>query len=245
MIAIQSPCPVFQPRGLALESWLSAPYNSANSPKWTGTASAGGSGSRTADEATNFPGNGLNLNGFVGARFDGVTNFLTASGVISDYVGSTGTPWSISALLRWNNAVATGGAISTDPCLISDNGGNWGIGITTSGVQLGQWDNTPAAQSCLNTDITAASGTPFSIQAGCDGTNIFVSVNGGTRATSACTTFWNAVLPNTLLIGKNFSGSAFLDMDLMDLQIAKTAFSLATFNNLRSYYRYKFAIGGV
>lgn len=233
----------FDTTTLAWQGLLRASYNSANSPKWPGTASAGGSGGRNADEATAFPANGLSQNSLVAARFDGVSNFLTASGVVSDYIGASGAAWTFEALVRWNTTAVDGGTITGDPCVFTDNGGNWGMSLTSAGCRLQQYDNgTPTQRTVLNTDVTAASGTLFLIQARFDGTNISVRINRGTWANTACTSFWSAVLPGSIFIGKSFNAAAFLDADIFEWKLIDFALSDAQLDADGDYIQVRYAL---
>ena len=64
------------PATLALTGWWRGSYDGSGT--WSGTASAGSSGTRSLVELTNKPSSGTAVNGFNPATFDGVNDKLGA-----------------------------------------------------------------------------------------------------------------------------------------------------------------------
>jgi hypothetical protein len=118
-------------------------------------------------------------------------------------------------------------------------GASFAVGYSTSGVRAGHnasgsWDSAAKAASTGAWHLAIVTH---------DGTNLKVWVDdmsGGAEATQAMgdvtTGGW------TLRVGANYSGLNLLDGKLLELMTAKSAFDLATRNNLKSYVNATYAL---
>lgn len=221
---------VFDPATLAATIWVRGSY--ADSP-WTGVASAGSSGARNLTEATNKPSAGTAVNGFAPAVFDGSNDILANATAISTLLGSA---WSCAILVKPVANSMAADAASLD--MASDTGGYWGIGT---------WDNSgdkfvvSQFDSAYRTrEVAITIGSWNLCQAVWNGTTMKARVNGGAwTATTAVAAFGDAT--GTIQLGKAFNAN-FGNNQILDWMLAATAFSDATFDNILSYARARYAL---
>jgi len=217
----------YDPAVLSLTGWWRASYDGSGT--WSGTASAGSSGTHGLLEIINKPAAGTAVNGRTPATFDGVNDFLGGS-AFSTY--ATGTAYGGWALIKiasistnnaapslydnvtvWSNG-AYGGLVlrsNNTVTLFHFDGGQQGVAasFTTSAWQLVQWKY--------------------------DGTNGKIRVNAGSWSSTAMGTL--ADLTSTFYLSKRYDGTADFGGDVLDVGLIDSAPSDATFDNILLYAR--------
>lgn len=220
--------PVYDPAVEAWTLWVRGAY--AGSP-WSGTASAGASGSRALSEPTNAPSVGASLNGYASASYDGTNDILSNTSTITNFI--TSAAWSAAALV---NIAAVG---STYPNIIGDSGGYWGLGTrNNSGNKFYAYQYDGGGAKYLETALTLSTWT--FVQAKYDGANLRLRLNGGAWSTLA--TGGILVVSGTLFTGRNYASSSYLNGLVQELILATTAKSDTVFDNLWSYVQARYGI---
>ena len=188
---------------------------------WLGVTTAGASGGRDLTEATNPPTAGTAQNGWTPANFNGTNQLLTAPGVVEDYHGAAEV--TITVVAKVNSVPAPGAYTWDDPCfLVTQTGGTIALGVCSSGVSFLIYTSGGPVQTGY---VAFTTGVYHVFQARMDGTNASVRVDGGAW-TSAAAADIAASGGQPLLIGTDLTGTtAFIDADLLEIEIGSTAFS--------------------
>lgn len=133
------------PATLALSGWFRGSYS--GSTPWSGTASAGTSGSRSFNSGTSPA--GAAVNGFTPASFDGTNHQLFSSDDLSLYISSSA--YRVVMLIKTPaSAAAPAGNIYDDPTILAHGGGNWGVVYNANGVSVFHYDGSykTATKAC-------------------------------------------------------------------------------------------------
>src|SRR5581483_2631272 len=197
----------FDPTSLPFNLALRGSY--AGAP-WAGTATAGTSGSWNGASSGVDPTVGRSVCGFTPAVFDGSTTtpILPFNGASYAFFSDFASPseYYFGTLVYLESApadISGGTAPYLNPCIIADNGGAMGIGVSSSGVQGfhddgGTYAITGWAPLSLN--------EWHWVEWWYDGSNIHIAVDGvqGTPSPATATASYETL--ESVRIGTNYSG---------------------------------------
>jgi hypothetical protein len=221
---------VFNPGELVLPGWWRASY--AGSP-WVGTASAGGSAGQNLTEATNPPGTGAAVNGFVPADFDGTNDELTGA-ACSTFITTTNYGGWALVFIDAINTDNTANLMLNDAICGTTGTAEWGVYLRSTGPVVGV--ATASTTSFVETPI--ALNTWQLVQFKGNGTNNFIRVNNGSWLNGPGSTI--ASLAAALNVGDLAGG--FLDGKILDLALLPVALTDARFNQVLSYCRARYGL---
>lgn len=219
---------VFDPATLSLTGWWRANFTSA---PWVPTASAGSSGSRAnlvAHTGTVTAGTAQNSKTpahFVAADLpnnDDVTTFFTTS---------AGT---LIALVKPNAASAPSGNIYDDPAIYHDSNADIGLTFTTSGFGAFAYDGSYKSKY-----VACATGAYHLVMMRWNGSTLGLTLDSAPESTTACSTL--TILTGATVVGEGYAGG-FLVADILELIMAKTAFTNATYANIKSYVNARYGL---
>ncbi len=221
----------YDPAALNLTSWVRGSYT--GSP-WLGTASAGISGNGGTDYvAGTAPAVGTAVNAKDPASLNGTTHFLAGEGLMSDYF--TDTLYSAVILVKPTAPAAPSGVEINDDPLLGDNGGNWGIVYTTSGVQGVHAD--PTYRLTGNVAITADAWSMVSLIL--TGGTLSLRVNNGAAATVAAGAL-AGIGAQLVQIGKNYA-TARPAFDCLEVMTSKVSLA-ANLADIKSYFNSRYGL---
>jgi hypothetical protein len=225
---------VFDPGTLSLTGWWRANYSAS---PWTGTASAGTSGSHDLSEATNPPTTGTTVNGFTPARFNGTNQILNAGTTVPNFIGlNKVSGWAVGKV--------------TD---VSSPRAFW-INLPGITVYPRCFNNagSPIFKFSLNNDAVGSPvSTAFTLSAWqlftwrYDGANSQCGVNAapgsaGGGSTSAYST--NLTQPSeTPIVGRS-NGSTFYVQDMLEVAITNIALTDQNFADIKSYVNARYGL---
>jgi len=218
----------FDPATKSLTGWLRAGSSwNGGTAVWSGTASAGSSGSRSADDATTgfpTPADGAALNSLVGPDFNGTDDMLFGNPTTSsNYWGTGSGQVFVAALFNADAAAADPGASSRRdaPAIVSETNAYAGLYFHAGGVTF-----------AIVTD--AGGGTVYEITKACstgawhsavawwDGANLHLEIDGVAATPVATTGSAIPSLTDPLRIGRNYA-SAYFNGRTYDLATATSA----------------------
>ncbi len=215
----------FDPAVLALSGWWRADY--AGAP-WTGTASAGASGSRSLVTAGNDPAVGSAVGGLDPADFDGSNDLLASTVQTSDlFSAGAGSFW---CLFYADTAPAPGGAdYDNGNFLTNDTTAEIDIGFTSAGFSANVYGGAHT-----RIDVACSTGAWHLGQVRWDGANLEVRVDGGSWS-SVAFGGWVPVVPEIIKVGRGYSGAPWFDGRIAEMATAASALSTGDFDNVRAY----------
>lgn len=169
------------------------------------------------------------------ARMSGVLQALKSgtSGAPTAALGTGSGAFTIVAFVQLlSTQVAPGADYITDPAILTDEGGYWGLVTSTSGIRAGIYDsayrNTP--QIALATGVWAMAVMRY------DGTNIKCRVSQPSGTTDATPTAAGArVMGATLSVGPGYTPTAYAHLDMAELATWKSALTDANLVSIRDY----------
>ena len=229
--AANTAAPPFDPATLSLTGW----WRDFAGLSWSGTASAGNSGSHSLSSVGSDPSVG-SLAGNGVAVFDGVTNYITYAAVPTDLFNNSALTW--SALIKTNSLPTAGGHAYADATIMCDNTtANLALGVSTSGARVAiddgaAWNDTP--QSAFS------NATWTSVQVTYDGATLKCRTNNNTWQTMASGPPSLGGAGN-LSIGFNGFGVHFVG-SMADIITSNTVLSVANLDNIRSYYNTRYGV---
>jgi hypothetical protein len=226
---------VFDPATLSLSGWWRAAFSAV---PWTGTASAGSSGSRDLATLGADPSVGATLNGLAGADFatSKLTTSLAGTSLLTD------AAFSFWFLVRADTVIADPGPglrWQADG-LFDDTGATYvqctlhAGGCTLSTTASGGSDELTTAFS---------TGTPHLVQGSFDGTNLELQVDSAAKATMAASMGPGATiddLSTNIRIGLTAYGN--LDGRLWDIGFRQAAANDTDRANIRAYVNSRYAL---
>jgi hypothetical protein len=230
---------VFDPAVLALSGWWRASY--AGSP-WVSRASAGSSGANgNLAEATNPPATGAAVNGLTPADFDGSNDqLLNANDLHATFLSTSA--FHITALVKFNTAgaAAAGAAYGERAVLADDTQGYCNFSHSTRGITLSHYDTATG----LWREATVACGTgAWHLAHGWyDGVNLFVQLDSGAPVTGETVATPLPSVAGTVCVGRNYSGTAFVDGDIAEVMIATTNLGSTARTDIKSYVNSRYAL---
>lgn len=227
---------VFNPATLALTAWLRS-YN--NSP-WSGTASAGTSGSNNANEGVNPPAIGATLNGFATADFDGTNDILALSGTIGTYYSTTA--YSGWALFR-PDAVDTNSATSyaNDGILAAGPSAYWSLTLKSTGDAVMRHFDSAGREGTVTG--VAIGGAWNLITWRFDGSTVRFRLNSGAYTDIVATTLNAAAPADAFTLGRSPpGGTTFLDGRIADFGLSNIDLGTTNLDNIKSYVNSRYAL---
>lgn len=227
----------YDPAALALYGWWRGSY--ASSP-WSGTASAGSSGSRTLSEASNPPSAGSTVNGYAPADFDGSNDYLSAAGTMGDYyTAATYSGWALVNL----DAIGTNNAnpYLNEHILAPSANARHGIALRSNGTV---WPWSYDTGSGLYDGPTAAisTGAWQLVQWKREGGDLKVRVNESAWATNTRSNLHADFTTDVPRIGFNPQNGTYISGKILDLALGIAAFSDDVFDDVLSYARARYAL---
>jgi hypothetical protein len=244
LMALSNAAPApYDPALLTLSLWVRSSFPGA---PWTGLASAGASGGRDLDEATNPP----TIAGFLGsynpAAFDGInqklSNATTCSTVCPDAAGSIGCLFYADAAL----ADPGDAAYYQNPSfLVNATDGYLGFGFNANGAVLGSYDSTSATFDSVA--AAASTGAWHFAQARWDnsaggGAGLMeVRVDGGTWQ-PLVKLVESSLSAGGLLVGTSFSSAFFLEGQIAELFAAPSRLADAVWDDWRAYFLTRYGV---
>ena len=195
--------------------------------EWTGTASAGSSGSRLLDDATTgfpTPADGAALNSLVGPDFNGTDDMLFGNPTVTTTYWGTGSGQVfVAALFNADTATADPGAGSrrNAPAIVAETNAYAGLYFHTGGVTFAivTDDGGGTVYEITKACTTAAW---HSAVAWWDGSNLHLEVDGVAATPVATTGSGIPSLADPLRVGRNYA-AAYFDGRIYDLQTATSA----------------------
>lgn len=225
----------FDPATLNLTGWWRASYS--GSP-WSGTASAGSSGSRNLTEATNPPGLGASINSLTPADFNGTNQVLSNSLTFDNFISNTaGT---IVVLFKATSAATDAGATSPhqNPALVASTAGGYvTLGFSTSGVRFGTHNGT----SLNSIAVACGTGAWHLGWAAIDSTNIYAAIDSGSFSSTAWT-LSSSFNTDTFRVGSNYNGSKWFTGQIAEIMTMASAVTGAQQTNIVSYINARYAL---
>ncbi len=206
-------------------AWNLAHRGSYASVPWAGETSAGDSALYTLTAPVDAPTVGATSGGFAAADFDGIDQGLkpgTAgpSYINWDAIASAGAYYGF-AVINLRSAAAAAGNIFDNPQLVSDNGGNMGVALSTSGVAAYHTDVVTAKVTGW---APLSTGSYHLVEWWFDGAFLHIAVDGaeGTPVATTTASFLGAVTVN---IGRDYASVNHADMLLEEIRVAPTDLS--------------------
>ncbi len=223
--------PVFDPLTLSPSLWVRASF--AASP-WADESG----NSRDLSEATNPPGT-FAIGAFTAADFDGTNDRLSRANTISTVCPSAG-PFGIAGLIWIDTAAADAGAAAfyLNPSIICDDTeGRLGVSASDAGISFGCFNGA----TFNSVQVACGTGAWHAFFASSDGTDFILSVDAGSTSTLARGAISYAAA-DTLMIGKNYDGSALLDGKTAELLFKPSVFDATNRSNMRSYWNARYGL---
>lgn len=217
--------------GLAFTGWWRANY--AGAP-WSGTDSAGTSGSHPALTGGADPAAGSTVNGLTPAHFDGDYLRDNVNG-IGAYISATG--YRVVALVNVGANAAAATNAYQDAAIVCDGGnGAWGIGVNAAEVR--------AYHAHLGVYTTVAQ--PLTqgwhmLEMSYDGTTLSLSVDGN-EATTATVADLTGFAGDVLLVGCNYNAAARFVGDIAELMICDQPLSSVPTSTFKRYLEARYAL---
>lgn len=226
------------PGELVLSGWW-RPHFAPTS--WIGSPSQGLSNARNIDTLGAYPSAGTALNGYTPFSFDGATTYIqsaatTWADLIEPTLSDTGT---ISILFYGRNPPAPAGAPYDNPAFVTDTGGSFGIGWTTSGVVGWHYDGTALTYTPI-TEAASANAWHL-VQMRWNATTLEIRVDSGAWQSLAVD---SANQPTTgfLKVGANYTSAAFLDASIMEIAFKITMITDDEANFIKSYINTRYGL---
>jgi hypothetical protein len=218
----------FNTASLALTAYFDSIRGAYVSPTWTGIASAGSSGTRTMVAGAAPPASS-------GAPdFNGSGHYLIAGGALKFDSFVTRTAYFGQIVFDADTLQAPGANPYQDECLVSDNGGNFYLGASTSGLRYGHYDDvsfkkTSDAGGAGAGYIAISASTKYVAQFWYDGTNLNLRTNTNTTgvaiAAGSFTSSYTALVPR---IGENYNDTVWFDGRIRQLILMASVPAAAT-----------------
>jgi hypothetical protein len=221
--------PTFDPATLSLTGWWRASFSAS---PWTGTASAGASGSRDLTEATNPPSTTTAVNGFVPALFDGVNDRLVGANNSNFVATNAGT---FFGLIKPITSAADNATVYLNkPIFVDTTQALMGAGFSNNGFRPYLVSGTYKSLS-----IAMSIGSWHFVAMTWDGSALFGRVDGVTD-TIAC---GSVTIGNTPIhFGTTYDGSIFANMQALELGFATTALTDANLLSIKSYMSSRYGL---
>lgn len=206
---------------------------------WTGTASAGGSGSRSLTEATNPPSAGTALNGHGVADFDGTNDTFAGTNASTFFTSTAGSAWALVFVDAINTNAADSGAGNND-AIWADTGSIVGMHLKSTTPRAQSYFDDSAAAVHTASDAISTGAWVF-IQQRWGASNVEIRINGGAWVVVSAGTGTLHASWGTIRVGRNFA-SDFFDGKMAELAFTNTRLSDATFDGVLASTRTRYAL---
>ncbi|MER3462695.1 MAG: hypothetical protein C4342_06860, partial [Armatimonadota bacterium] len=233
--------PPFDPANFALSGYwvdpVGAPDNNIGSAvsEWVGKPSAGTSGGRKL-----LGGGGATIGANLGTHrtvfYDGVGNYHSSDFKLGDIV--SGPSYFVQIVYRADAAAAAAAQPYKETALLGDNGGNFYLSHSASGLRGGHFDN---AAFRVTSYVSAPISVTHVVQMWFDGTNISLSVDGGTAVTAAADAVWSTALTAAVpRVGTNLATDQYFKGRIAQIIAMKSVPSSADRNAFLSHAQGQF-----
>jgi hypothetical protein len=219
---------VFDPAYLSLTGF----WRNYTNPTWSGTASAGSSGSNSLTDPGTEPAQGTALNGWGTANFNGTDDHFTASGTLDTYIAATA--FTMGWLIKPDTV--TPGA---DLHLWKDSNSAVMLHITTAGNVRLTVNGSTSVSHAISASVYSLVLVRYTGSAIQIGVNELPGADGGgtTAAFSSSLT-----LTGTVDVGSDGAGFDEYDGHIAEILIADTSLSDAVLTNYRAYINSRYAL---
>lgn len=229
------PSGTFDPSSLGLSGWWRASYSGV---PWSPSNSAGTSGSNgTLGASVVAPTTGSAVNGFTPAVFNGSTQAFAPN-----TAGSTDliTASALTAVVLFNasSLAAQAANFYDDAALATDNGGNWGLMVNSSGVRAGVFDSS----THQTTAISVGTGAWHMAAMRFTGGTIKCRVDSTDAANVTSVGNIGGFPASTPFFGKNFAVAAFYAGSILEIMTVKSALADSDLANIKSYFNSRYAL---
>jgi len=230
---------VFDPATLNLSLWERGSFSAS---PWTSIASAGASNGRTMSEGTNPPSVGTTLNGYAPADFDGTNDKLTLNTIFLDSILGTSQQYWYATLIYADTVAADAGNIN-NPGIISDVGVNWGLTISSTGVDAFHYNGAPES-TWIEVNVPCAAAGWHLVQVWHDGTQLNCSVDGAAGTPATVGWAWYDTYASGMMVvsGKNDYANNFFDGKIMEIMASTTDIGATSRANVRSYVNSRYGL---
>lgn len=234
-----APPPPFDPATLALTGWWRGSYVA---PPWSGTASAGISGTNTFFSfgvPFGDPGVGVTVNGYDSVDFPGSNELLFADGDVDTYFDAGSfSGWT----LVYIDAISSNSGIwfLNDTIIGSHSSARFGIYLKDDGagtVLVGVNCFTGSGDTAVETAITT--GAWHLVQWRCDGATLEIRVDDGSWASVASTGI--DVLTFNMKVGSG-AGDVYFNGKALDIGLTDIVLNDTQFDDVLSYARTRYAL---
>ncbi len=209
---------------IASLAWNLAHRGSYAGSPWVGETSAGDSALYTLTGPINAPDVGAASGGFDAADFDGVDEGLKPGTAGPSYINwdaiASASAYYGFAVVKLRAAAAPAGNIYDNPQLVSDNGGNIGVALSTSGVAAYHYDGGIKATGWAALTLNVY----HLVEWWFDGTDLHIAVD-GIEGTSVATTNAASLGAVNINIGRDYASVHHADMLLEEIRVAPTDLS--------------------
>jgi hypothetical protein len=226
---LKKPAAAFDPATLALTGW----YRGTWAVPWPGTASTGTSGTKTLQSNGHDPVAGTTLNGHQAADFAGSHMLVDSVNLMPTYISTSA--YRIHMLI-YVTATGAPGGIFSDPGLITENGGSWGVTINNTGIQVYH-----AASQVAASAGALATGAWHDVDILFDGAHVTITVD-GVAGTPGATTSAGFITGATMFVAQSAYVTAHPNVQIMDLLIANTALAGTTAAALKGYVNARYGL---
>jgi hypothetical protein len=226
----------FSPAQLTVNGWWRANYTAPGAnPRWSGTASAGTSGSNPLNLDTALPTTGTTVGGFTPAHFVSASTDSLVTSVATSSLATVGAG-TIIALAQMNTLAAAGSPASSDPCLLSDNTNRlYNMGASSSGFRFSLTDSG----GLKSTGFVSIPAQYNAFIGSWDSSHINAQVNGSSATPVVAAALTSAA--DTMLVGKT-SGVGFSDFDMLEAIVAPSLLSATNINKIRGYFNQRYGV---
>jgi hypothetical protein len=226
--------PVYDPSVLDLSAW----FRDYVSGAWSGTASAGTSGSRALNSAADITTTSLDSRGV--ASLNGTSSVLADTADTLDNYIAAGA-YTASLLVRPKDPKTAAGAIYANECLAAENGANWGIAWSASGVALFHYDGVAWRETAW---VACSANSWHQVDAKFDGSDLRIRVDGGSWSSPASAGNVAGISSLTIRFGRNYA-SNFTEMDLAEAKLSKLALSDSELGDIYAYRKARYPSAGL
>lgn len=218
----------FDPATLSLTGWWRSNFTS---PPWVPTASAGSSGSRlNLVTHTGTVTAGTAQNGKIPAHF-ATADMLNDDDVTTFFTTNAGT---LIALVKPTAASAPSGNFYDDPAIYHDSNADLCLTYTTSGFGAIAYSGSYKTKY-----VACATGAYHLIMMRWNGSTLGLTLDSAAESTTPCSTL--TIFSGTTVLGQGYGGG-FLVADMLELIMANTAFTNATYANIKSYVNTRYGL---
>ncbi len=236
----------WNPSVLAATQWLRGSYGGA---PWSGTASAGSSGSRSFAAGTTSPTVGASVGGFTPASC-GATNSLVSATTMANMISASA--YTLGVLIKVASTSVTVGSSTpfNDPSILADTGGGayCGMSVSSSGIEPYHLENIVGTYTgpVAGAGAGFATGSWMLVFGTYDGTNLVASINSNAGVSLAKANVDTAFSASSgaAKLNENFNaaGSGGAVADYLEVFAMASALSAANKTKYRLYCNQRYGV---